>query len=86
MPRQLLFPDLFQFAVVRMDACAMVEPLKDPIAMEAARALKCKKYLVYLVRVRLFSPAQHPYTHLDSINTNSPKIFRCHKASTVGSA
>ena len=59
MPRQLLFPDPFQFAVVRMDARAMVEPLKDPIAMEAAGALECKKYLVYVDWVRLSCAAQH---------------------------
>ncbi|TFK84705.1 hypothetical protein K466DRAFT_553176 [Polyporus arcularius HHB13444] len=48
MTRQLLFPDPLQFAVIRIDARAMVEPLEDPIALEAAAMVKCRKYLVFL--------------------------------------
>ncbi|TFK88030.1 hypothetical protein K466DRAFT_489729 [Polyporus arcularius HHB13444] len=48
MNQKLLFPDALQFAVIRIDPLAMVEPLKDPVALEAARSMQCKKYLVFL--------------------------------------
>ena len=44
----LPFPKPREFAVVRMDPVAMVERLRDPVAMEAARAMTPKKYLVFL--------------------------------------
>ncbi|RPD70394.1 hypothetical protein L226DRAFT_470235 [Lentinus tigrinus ALCF2SS1-7] len=42
------FPKARRFAVVRMDPVAMVEHLQDPLATNAARAMRPKKYLVYL--------------------------------------
>ena len=42
------FPKARRFAVVRMDPVAMVEHLHDPVALNAARAMRTKKYLVYL--------------------------------------
>ncbi|KAI0664033.1 hypothetical protein C8Q70DRAFT_215101 [Cubamyces menziesii] len=42
-------PGVFYYAVIRMDAVAMVEHFNDPIATAEARALETKKYLVYLV-------------------------------------
>ncbi|KAI0327942.1 hypothetical protein GY45DRAFT_1436585 [Cubamyces sp. BRFM 1775] len=42
-------PGVFYYAVIRMDAVAMVEHFDDPIATAEARALETKKYLVYLV-------------------------------------
>lgn len=41
-------PAAFQFAVICMDPVAMVEHFQDPIATAEARALRTKKYLVYL--------------------------------------
>ncbi|KAI0664038.1 hypothetical protein C8Q70DRAFT_905144 [Cubamyces menziesii] len=43
-----LCPGSFQYAVIRMDPVAMVEHYHDPIATVEARALRPKKYLVYL--------------------------------------
>ena len=51
-----LCPGSFQYAVIRMDPVAMVEHYHDPIATVEARALRPKKYLVYLDLVRLLSP------------------------------
>ncbi|KAI9067482.1 hypothetical protein FKP32DRAFT_1588590 [Trametes sanguinea] len=41
-------PGALRFAVIRMDAVAMVEHFNDPIATAEACALQPKKYLVYL--------------------------------------
>ena len=41
------------YAVIRMDAVAMVEHFNDPVATAAAQALNTKKYLVYLEGVSL---------------------------------
>ncbi|TFK84700.1 hypothetical protein K466DRAFT_526956, partial [Polyporus arcularius HHB13444] len=47
-----------QFAVLRIDPVAMVEPLRDPQALAEARAMKPKKYLMYLsMPMDLPSPA-----------------------------
>lgn len=45
-------PDICEYAVIRTDPVAMVEHFNDPIATSRARALKTKKYLVYLDMVR----------------------------------
>ena len=58
-------PGVFYYAVIRMDAVAMVEHFNDPIATAEARALETKKYLVYLVSVRL----PIPQSMLTSIHT-----------------
>ena len=49
----LKFPRIGLYAVVRIDPVAMVEHLNDPIALQQARALLTKKYLVYLKDVRM---------------------------------
>ena len=54
----VMLPEPNLFAVVRMDPVAMVAYLNlDSVALEAARAMRPKKYLVYLdvVRVNLFT-------------------------------
>ena len=54
----VMLPEPNLFAVVRMDPVAMVAYLTlDYVALEAARAMRPKKYLVYLdvVRVNLFT-------------------------------
>ncbi|KAI0664028.1 hypothetical protein C8Q70DRAFT_214900 [Cubamyces menziesii] len=45
---KLFCPNELQYAVIRMDAVAMVEHFNDPIATAEAQALETKKYLVYL--------------------------------------
>lgn len=48
---KLKFPSGRLYAVIQMDPVAMVEHLDDPIALEAAKALHPKKYLIYLEQV-----------------------------------
>ena len=58
---KLFCPNELQYAVIRMDAVAMVEHFNDPIATAEAQALETKKYLVYLniVRPHLLSISAH---------------------------
>ena len=46
-------PNDSRFAVIRFDPVASVDHLNDAEATEAAKALKPKCYLVYIVAVRL---------------------------------
>ncbi|KAI8978347.1 hypothetical protein BD414DRAFT_495277 [Trametes punicea] len=63
-----LCPGSLQYAVVRIDPVAMVEHLNDPTATAAARALRPKKYLVYLTSAMdLPFPSSAWFRHLVSL-------------------
>ena len=55
MPDLRICPSPHRYAVIRMDPVASVQHLNDPKALEAAKAMTTKSYLVWLGTVCVFS-------------------------------